>query len=75
MWTYATGRYDHLTQNNSETSFICPCANGDGQSGPSSPSYVWMNYYCEPGTDDRVDQNEYYLTDALWDSSYRMYKQ
>ena len=75
IWTYATVRYHHLTQNDSEINFICPCANGDGQSGPSSPSYVGMNYYCESRTDDQVHQNKYYLTDALWDGSYRMYKQ
>ena len=44
IWTYATGRYDHLNQHSSETNFICPCANEGGQSGPSSPSYVGMNY-------------------------------
>ena len=75
---YATGRYDYLkilNQNNSETNFICPCPNGGGKSGPSSHYYVGMNYYCESGTDDQVHHNEYYLTDALWDGSYRMYKQ
>ena len=50
-------------------------ANRGGQSGPSSPSYVGINYYCESGTDNQVDQNECYLTEALWDDSYRMYKQ
>ena len=28
IWTYATESYDHLNQYNSETNFICPCANG-----------------------------------------------
>ena len=54
-WTHATRRYDHLTQYDSETNFICPYANGGGQSGPSYPSYVGMNYYCESGTDNQVD--------------------
>ena len=67
IWTYATGRYDHVAQNNSETKFICPCASGGGQSGPSPPSYVGENYYCESGTGKRVNQNDYYLNDALWD--------
>ena len=69
IWTYATGRFDYLTQNNSETRFICPCANGGGQSGTLSPSYVGTNYYCESGTDNWVTGNEYYLTDALWDGT------
>ena len=69
IWTYAAGRYDYLTQNNSETRFICPCAYGGGQNGPLSPSFVGTNYYCESGTDNRVDQNEYYLTDVLWDGT------
>ena len=66
IWTYATGRYDN-TQSFSEASFICPCANTGGQSGPSSPSYVGTNYHCESGTENRVSSDEYYLNDVLWD--------
>ena len=52
IWTYATGRSDHQTLHNSENYFICPCANRGSQSGPSSPSYVGMNYYFESGTEN-----------------------
>ena len=68
IWTYATGRYDNI-QFPSETSFICPCANTGGQSGPSSPFYVGTDYYCESGTENMVDSSVYYLNDALWDGS------
>ena len=66
IWTYATGRYDNI-QSASETAFICPCANTGGESGPSSPSYVGTDYYCESGTENTVSSDAYYLDDALWD--------
>ena len=66
IWTYATGRYDN-TRFASEATFICPCANTGGQSGPSSPSYVGTNYYCESGTENTISSVAYYLNDALWD--------
>ena len=72
IWTYATGRYDHLIsfrQNSTETMFTCPCANVGGRSGPSAPSYVGANYYCESGAENRVDSDDYLFDDALWDGS------
>ena len=45
----------------------CPCAPSPG---PSSPSFVGSNCYCESGVlDDPVNAYGYYLSDPLWDGS------
>ena len=57
IWTYAIG---HTEQRS------CPCA---ATPGNSPPSFVGNNYYCESGSIDSIDINQYYLSDALWDGS------
>ncbi|XP_065918618.1 uncharacterized protein [Dysidea avara] len=62
VWSYVAGYFDNHTQ----SSFNCPCAVG---SGPTSPTFVDTNFYCESGAADVIDYTAYYLNDPLWDRS------
>jgi len=67
IWSFATGAYDGLTDNSYYTNgYNCPCAPG---SAYSSPPFVGTDYYCESGTFNTWDKNEYYFNDPLWDGS------
>ena len=61
IWTFANGLYDSRAYQ-----YNCPCAPG---STYPSPPFVETNYYCESGTVNTSDQNEYYFNDPLWDGS------
>ena len=64
IWTYADGDFD----DEASSCCNCPCAIGGG---PSPPSFVGTNYYCEAGAVDRAsgDASFYYFNDTLWDGS------
>ena len=60
IWTFAAG----LSKDYNEPRYTCPCAFSPG---PSAPSFVRENYFCETGNTD-VWEAQWYLDDPLWDS-------
>ena len=64
IWTFANGLYDGLGDSNDR--YNCPCAPG---SEYPSPPFVGTDYYCESGTANTWNSNEYYFNDPLWDGS------
>jgi len=62
IWTYATGLSDDFNY----PAYNCPCALIPG---PSAPSFVGDNYYCESGDTGTYQSAPYYLNDALWDGT------
>ena len=67
VWTYAVG----LTDYNSQTSHICPCA---AKTGSAPPSFVGNHYFCESGATGVEATSAsavaiYYTNDPLWDGS------
>ena len=61
VWTYAAG----LSDDQNYPAYNCPCAT---HPGPSPPAFVGNDYYCESGNVGPWEQN-YYLSDTLWDGS------
>ena len=62
VWTYVVGFSD---DDNHDTS-NCPCA---AVPGPSPPSFVGENYYCESGTRGPSEHTVHYTDDPLWDGA------
>ena len=62
IWTYAAG----ITGNGNYSLSNCPCASFPGS---APPSFVDTNYYCESGTGSDFSDDEYYLSDPLWDGA------
>ena len=62
IWTYAAGLYEYNT-----VGYDCPCTGG----GPSPPSFVGSDYYCESGFSAGDWQAIFYPNDSLWDGQYR----
>ena len=64
VWTYASG----LSSRGDYPKYNCPCA---AVPGPSSPSYVGKNYYCESGNQAEMgyDYPTYYTDNPLWDKA------
>ena len=61
VWTFAVGGskdFNYLEYN-------CPCAL---YPGPSAPSFVGENYFCESGNVGTGEHGPWYLDDPLWDS-------
>ena len=63
IWTYAVG-----INENSTTSYGCPCNTGyKGGRDPGS-TFVGSHYYCESGVDPRIGwRDALYPNDPLWD--------
>ena len=62
IWTYVVGLCDDRTYTNSN----CPCTIGGG---PTAPSFVGTNYYCESGCISTYSTLSYFFNDPLWDGS------
>ena len=62
IWTYAVGTSDN--DGNYKTN--CPCA---VHPGPSPPTFVGNDYYCESGNTDSYQGDKLYSGDPLWDGS------
>ena len=62
IWTYACG----TSERSNYTMSNCPCA---VIPGPTPPSYVGSNYYCESGAEFSGNGNDYYFSDPLWDAA------
>ena len=62
VWTYAVGLSDDYDYKHGN----CPCATIPG---PSPPTFVGNNYYCESGDVGAQEAIPYYLSDPLWDGS------
>ena len=58
IWTYAAGVSENLAL------YACPC---NTQPGPSPPSYIGTDYYCESGVEDAKRDDIWYTDDPLWD--------
>ena len=62
VWTYAAG----LSDDHDYPDWNCPCATIPD---PSPPAFVGNDYYCESGDVGTLNDNDYYLSDPLWDGS------
>ena len=60
IWTYVAGYQENASPNNN-----CPC--NTPPSGPTPPSYVGSDYYCEAGTLTYQAMPKWYTNDPLWD--------
>ena len=64
IWSLAAG----ITGTYIRYSAICPCLTDNGHTGPSPPSFVGDNYYCESGYSGSGHPDEIlYTDDPLWD--------
>ena len=61
VWTFAAG----LSKDYNYPRWNCPCAL---YPGPSAPSFVGQNYFCESGDMGTWEHSRWYLDDPLWDS-------
>ena len=59
LWTYAVGLSDDYDYSDSN----CPCAKNPG---PSPPSFVGNDYYCESGNTGTLESMNFY-DEPLWD--------
>ena len=62
VWTYAVG----LSDDHDYKDYNCPCATNPG---PSPPTFVGNDFYCESGDVGTYDGVSYYLFDPLWDGN------
>ena len=60
IWTFAAG----LSKDGNYPNWNCPCT---AFPGPTAPSFVDENYFCESGNTGRWE-SQWYLDDPLWDS-------
>ena len=63
IWTYAVGAVESGPFSDCCS---CPCT---ADRGPQPPEFVGLNYYCESGVDGPNQNQEYYLSDVLWDGA------
>ena len=63
VWTYAVGVSDDYDYDGFAN---CPCTT---HPGPSPPSFLGNDYYCESGDVGLNDFAAYYLSDPLWDGA------
>ena len=62
IWTFAAGASKYTNY----PTYNCPCAL---HPGPSAPSFVGENYFCESGNNIGAwEHYRWYLVDPLWDS-------
>ena len=61
VWTFAAG----ISKDYNYPGYNCPCAL---YPGPSAPSFVGENYFCESGDIGTYQFSRWYLDDPLWDS-------
>ena len=62
VWTYASG----LSSDGYYPDFNCPCA---VVPGPSPPSFVGENYYCDSGNQGSFEYDTYHTDNPLWDGT------
>ena len=60
IWTFAVG----LSQDYNYPNYNCPCAQ---YPGPSPPSFVGNDYYCESGMKGHHQKNNCWSSERLWD--------
>ena len=64
IWSLAAG----VTETYIGYTAICPCLTDNGHTGPSPPSFVGDNYYCELGySGSELPDRTLYTNDPLWD--------
>ena len=64
IWSLAAG----VTEAHIGYAAICPCLTDNGHTGPSPPSFVSDNYYCESGYSGSDHPDPIlYTNDPLWD--------
>ena len=64
IWSLAAG----VTESQVGYAAICPCVTDNGYTGPSPPSFVGDNYYCESGYSGNGHPDSIlYTDDPLWD--------
>ena len=61
LWTFAAG----VTEGRGTSIYNCPCSTPN--QGPSPPSYVGNNWYCESGNPSSSAPVILYSSDPLWD--------